>query len=416
MLFFFSSRRRHTRCLSDWSSDVCSSDLDDRRPGGGAVVPGARRHRRPAALHPRPAGQRAAARPARRGATGADRTHGDRRLHGVPLRGVHRGGDRAVLDDEPVREVPDHVLRAAGAGPVAAGRLLRAGRGARRRAARTAAAVDRGHRQPPGGRRDGVLPVAPPSRRPARDRAAVDPRPAAVVSDLDGKVALVTGGNRGIGRGIVEALHGAGATVYLTSREAGRAEAAAREIGPRAKGLAADVRREDQVKRAFEVVAREAGGLDVLVNNAGVGEFAPVADMSADSWRNVIETNLNGVYYCCHEAIPLMRRRGGGYIFNISSLAGKNPIQNGAAYNASKFGLNGFSEALMMEVRYDGIRVSYLMPGSVATEFGRGSAAKGDWALQPEDVGDVVLALLRSPARAMYSRVEMRPSQPPRRG
>ena len=111
-----------------------------------------------------------------------------------------------------------------------------------------------------------------------------------------------------------------------------------------------------------------------------------------------------------------MRKRGGGYIFNISSLAGKNPILNGAAYNASKFGLNGFSEALMLEVRYDGIRVSYLMPGSVATEFGRGSAAKSEWALTPADVGDVVIDLLRSPARALYSRVEMRPSRPPRKG
>ena len=235
------------------------------------------------------------------------------------------------------------------------------------------------------------------------------------MSDLEGKVALVTGGNRGIGRGVVEALHGAGATVYLTSRDAARAEAAAREVGPRAKGLACDVRREDQVKRAFETVARDAGGLDVLVNNAGVGEFGPVADMSSESWRNIIETNLNGVFYCCHEAIPLMRKRRGGYIINVSSLAGKNPIVNGAAYNASKFGLNGFSEALMMEVRYDGIRVSYLMPGSVATEFGRGSPAKQDWALKPEDVGEVVLFLLRSPPRAMYSRVEMRPSQPPRK-
>jgi NAD(P)-dependent dehydrogenase (short-subunit alcohol dehydrogenase family) len=236
------------------------------------------------------------------------------------------------------------------------------------------------------------------------------------MSDLDGKIALVTGGNRGIGRGVVEALHGAGATVYLTSRDAVRAEAAAREVGPRAKGLGCDVRREDQVKRAFEIIGRDAGGLDVLVNNAGVGEFGPVADMSSDAWRNVIETNLNGVFYCCHEGIPLMRKRGGGYIINVSSLAGKNPIVNGAAYNASKFGLNGFSEALMMEVRYDGIRVSYLMPGSVATEFGRGSPAKQDWALKPEDVGEVVLFLLRSPPHAMYSRVEMRPSQPPRKG
>ena len=235
------------------------------------------------------------------------------------------------------------------------------------------------------------------------------------MGNLDGKIALVTGGNRGIGRGIVEALHREGATVTLTARDPKAAAAAAKEVGPRARGVGCDVRDFDQVRRVFGDVGRESGGLDILVNNAGVGLFAPVADTSPEDWRTVIETNLNGPFYCSHEAIPLMRKRGGGYIFNISSLAGKNPFVNGAAYNASKFGLNGFSEALMMEVRYDGIRVSYLMPGSVNTEFGRGSAAKQGWALQPEDVGEVVLDLLRSPSRALYSRVAMRPSQPPKK-
>ena len=233
---------------------------------------------------------------------------------------------------------------------------------------------------------------------------------------LDGKIALVTGGNRGIGRGIVEALHKEGATVYLTARDATAAVSAANQVGPRAHGVGCDVRDMAQVQAAFAAVDREAGGLDILVNNAGLGIFGPIADMKPEDWRAVIETNLNGPFYCSHEAIPLMRKRGGGYIFNISSLAGKNPFINGGAYNASKFGLNGFSEALMMEVRYDGIRVSYLMPGSVNTEFGRGGAAKQEWALQPEDVADVVLDLLRSPSRALYSRVEMRPSQPPRKG
>ena len=232
---------------------------------------------------------------------------------------------------------------------------------------------------------------------------------------LDGKTAVVTGGNRGIGRGIVEALHKEGATVFLTARAANDADTAAKQVGERARGVACDVRDYAQVQKLFREVERAASGVDILVNNAGVGIFKSVADTSPDEWRTILETNLNGVFYCCHEAIPLMRKKGGGYIFNISSLAGKNPIPNGAAYNASKFGLNGFSEALMMEVRYDGIRVSYLMPGSVSTEFGRGSAQKQDWALQAADVAEVVLDLLRSPARALYSRVEMRPSQPPRR-
>jgi NAD(P)-dependent dehydrogenase (short-subunit alcohol dehydrogenase family) len=233
---------------------------------------------------------------------------------------------------------------------------------------------------------------------------------------LDGKTAVVTGGNRGIGRGIVEALNKEGATVFLTARAANDADTAAKQVGERARGVACDVRDYAQVQKLFREVERAASGVDILVNNAGVGIFKSVADTSPDEWRTILETNLNGVFYCCHEAIPLMRKKGGGYIFNISSLAGKNPIPNGAAYNASKFGLNGFSEALMMEVRYDGIRVSYLMPGSVSTEFGRGSTQKQDWALQAADVAEVVLDLLRSPARALYSRVEMRPSQPPRRG
>lgn len=233
---------------------------------------------------------------------------------------------------------------------------------------------------------------------------------------LEGKVALVTGGSRGIGRGVAEALAAEGATTVLTARAAEAAERAAREIGGRALGLACDVRSQEQVERLFQRVDEAAGGLDILINNAGIGLFAPVAEMSPADWRAVIETNLNGVFYCCHEAVPRMRQRGGGYIINISSLAGKNPFPSGAAYNASKFGLNGFSEALMMEVRYDGIRVTYLMPGSVATDFGRGASGKAGWALRPADVAAVVLDLLRSPAHALYSRIEMRPSQPPRKG
>jgi len=222
---------------------------------------------------------------------------------------------------------------------------------------------------------------------------------------LSGKVAVVTGGNRGIGRGIAEALAREGASVALTARSLPNAEEAAREIGQGTRGYACDVRAYESVQRLFASVARDLGGCDILVNNAGIGVFSSVVDMDPDDWRAMIETNLNGPYYCCHEAIPQMRQRGGGYIFNISSLAGKNPFANGAGYNATKFGLNGFSEALMMEVRYDGIRVSYLMPGSVATEFGRGSSAKSGWALTPADVAEFVIDLLRSPSRALFSRV-----------
>jgi len=233
---------------------------------------------------------------------------------------------------------------------------------------------------------------------------------------LDGKTAVVTGGSRGIGRGIATALAKEGATVVIAARSAGAASAAAREIGGKTLGFACDVRNHDQVRSLFEQITAAAGGTDVLINNAGIGIFGPASEMSPEDWRAVIETNLSGAFHCCREAIPQMRRRGGGDIINISSLAGKNPFAGGAAYNASKFGLNGFSEALMMEVRYDGIRVAYVMPGSVATEFGRGSAAKADWALTPDDVAEGVVDLLRTPRRALFSRIEMRPSRPPKKG
>jgi NAD(P)-dependent dehydrogenase (short-subunit alcohol dehydrogenase family) len=155
------------------------------------------------------------------------------------------------------------------------------------------------------------------------------------------------------------------------------------------------------------------GGLDILINNAGVGIFKEVADLTSDDWHQVIDTNLTGVFNACHAAIPHMRRRGGGFIINISSLAGKNAFASAAAYCASKAGLNAFSEALMQEVRYDGIRVSYVMPGSVATGFSSGDETKGaDWKISPGEVADVVLGLLHHHPRSLPSRVELRPSRP----
>jgi 3-oxoacyl-[acyl-carrier protein] reductase len=227
------------------------------------------------------------------------------------------------------------------------------------------------------------------------------------VLDLTGKIAVVTGGTRGIGRAIAASLAGAGAKVAITARHE-----QVNETGNTA-GYVCDVRDFDQVKSTFARIAEDLGGVDILINNAGIGIFAPVESMRVEDFRAVLETNVFGVFYCCHEAIPLMKQRGGGYIINISSLAGTNAHPRMAAYNASKFGLNGFSEALMQEVRHDGIKVSYIMPGSVNTEFGGDEPShEKSWQLQPDDIAQVVLDLLHYPERSLPSRVEIRPSKP----
>jgi 3-oxoacyl-[acyl-carrier protein] reductase len=167
----------------------------------------------------------------------------------------------------------------------------------------------------------------------------------------------------------------------------------------------------------IEECERVFGGLDVLVNNAGVGiNGKTVEEISGDEFRQTLETNLFGVFYACHHAIPIMKKRGGGYIINLSSLAGQNPHPRMAAYNASKFGLNGFSEALMQEVRHDNIKVSYICPGSVNTAFGGDTPSdEKSWQLQPDDIAQTVLNLLTMDERALPSKVEIRPSKPPTR-
>ena len=237
---------------------------------------------------------------------------------------------------------------------------------------------------------------------------------------LANRTAIVTGGTKGIGLAIARALVAAGVNVSISSRhedEIAKTVAELNKFGAgRCVGFVCDVRDEAQVKSFFASTLEALGGLDILINNAGIGIFASVESTSGDDFRAVIETNLCGVFYCCHEAIPLMKQRGGGYIINISSLAGANPHANMAAYNASKFGLNGFSEALMQEVRHDGIKVSYIMPGSVNTEFGGDvPSAEKSWQLQPEDIARIVTDLLQYPDRALPSRIEIRPSRPPKR-
>jgi len=232
---------------------------------------------------------------------------------------------------------------------------------------------------------------------------------------LSGKVAIVTGGTRGIGRAIAERLLREGAAVAVCSRSQQNVQTFVKDFQTiadgRLLGEAADVSKAEDVQRFFASVDAQFGGVDFLINNAGLGIFKSVADLTPEDWRRTIDLNLSGVYYCSHEALPRMRKRGAGYIVNIGSLAGKNAFAGGAAYNASKFGLNGFSEAMMLDHRYDNVRVSCIMPGSVDTDFAARSGAAA-WKIQPEDIADVVAMLLRMPPRTLISRVEIRPSKP----
>jgi 3-oxoacyl-[acyl-carrier protein] reductase len=234
-----------------------------------------------------------------------------------------------------------------------------------------------------------------------------------------GRVAVVTGGTRGIGEAIARRLAGDGFSVVISGHSKRSVSEAIDRFGKKGLSIAgrvADAASEEDQTALMRFAEREKGRLDVLVNNAGIGEFGPVDELTADQFRAVLETNLFGPFYAIRAAAPLMRKNGGGFIVNIASLASVNPFAGGSAYNASKFGLLGLSDAAMLDLRHSGIRVAAVLPGSVATEFGGSHGGReSSWMLSPDDVAMAVADLVRFPDRAIPSRIDLRPSRPPKK-
>ena len=232
----------------------------------------------------------------------------------------------------------------------------------------------------------------------------------------DSKVALITGGTKGIGYGIAEVLIKQDIKVAITSRSSVAAELAAKqlnEIKPGyALGIAADVRDLDSQQKAVETLLGQWGQLDYVVANAGVGHFASIQDMTPEQWHETIDINLTGVFYTAKTTLDALRKTE-GYFITIASLAGTNFFEKGSAYNASKFGLVGFTQAIMLDLRNEGIKVTTIMPGSVATHFNDHQPSEKDaWKIQPEDIGQIVADLIHMPARTLPSKIEVRPTRP----
>lgn len=229
------------------------------------------------------------------------------------------------------------------------------------------------------------------------------------------KVILITGGSKGIGYGIAEALLKEGHKVAITSRSQESADEAVNRLQSLGDmlGIAADVKDLSSQQKAVAAVIEKWGKLDVLVANAGVGHFAPIDEMDEQTWHDTIDTNLTGVFYSVKAAVDHIKESK-GYIFTISSLAGTNFFANGAAYNASKFGLTGFTQAIMLDLRKYNVKVSTIMPGSVATYFNEHEPdqEKDAWKIQPEDLGKLVVDLLNMHERTLPSKIEIRPTMP----
>lgn len=236
---------------------------------------------------------------------------------------------------------------------------------------------------------------------------------------LNSKVALITGGSKGIGFGVADALLTVGMNVAITSRSEDSAIEAAKKLSSPGRGkvlgLVADVRDYESMRDAVGVVMEKFGHLDLVVANAGIGHFGSIADLSVEKWKQTIDTNLSGVFYTVKAAVEALKESQ-GYIITISSLAGTNFFEGGAAYNASKFGVTGMSQAIMLDLRKYGIKVSTIMPGSVATHFNDHEPSdKDSWKIQKEDIGQLVVDLLKMNPRTLPSKIEVRPTQPPQK-
>ncbi len=239
------------------------------------------------------------------------------------------------------------------------------------------------------------------------------------MEQLGNKVAFITGGSKGIGYGVAVELARAGVKVAISSRHGEEAEKAAAEISSNYAGevigMEVDVRDFNQIEKATNDILEKWGQLDIVIANAGIGHFGSVEDLTIEQWQQTIDTNLSGVFYTVKAAIPALKRSK-GYLITISSLAGTNFFAGGSAYNASKFGVTGFTQAAMLDLRDYGIKVTTIMPGSVATYFNDHEPSQKDaWKIQKEDIGELVIDLLRMNQRALPSKIEIRPTTPPKK-